>query len=100
MKNASYLTQGYDDVLAHQIGATYPGQAHFACGGPFGATCNDCAFFGYVRNFFNEAGDVIKVARRNRGCAKFHQLTGRHGPAVPAHAAACRYFERKEDSNG
>jgi hypothetical protein len=40
-----HLTKDFSDVLAHQIRATHPGQAH----------------------------------------------------VVPAHAAACRYFERKEE---
>jgi len=43
------LTQGYSDVLEHQIRTTHPGQAFFANSGLFGATCGDCASLGYHR---------------------------------------------------
>jgi len=90
------LTQGYSDVLEHQIRTTHAGQAFFANSGPFGATCGDCAYLGYHWQVRNENGDIAKTVRRG-GCKKFYQLTGNHGPVVPAHAAACRYFERKEE---
>jgi hypothetical protein len=92
-----HLTQGFSGVLEHQIRTTYPGQAHFANTGPFGATCGDCVFLGYQRQIRNNSGDTIKTVHRS-GCGKFHELTNMHGPVVPAHAAACRYFERKGGS--
>ena len=92
-----HLTQDYPDVLAHRIRTTHPGQAHFANTGPFGATCGDCVFLGYHRQIRNNSGDTIKTVHRS-GCGKFHELTNKHGPVVPAHAAACRYFERKGGS--
>jgi len=90
-----HLTKYFSDVLAHQIRATHPGQAHFANTGPFDATCGDCVFLGYRRQIRNNSGDTVRSVGY-RGCGKFYQLTGKHGPVVPAHAAACRYFERKE----
>jgi hypothetical protein len=89
-----HLTQGHDDALAHQIRTTHPGQAHFANSGPFGATCGDCVFLGYHRQIRNKSGDTVKTVHRG-GCKKSYELTGNHGPVVPADAAACRYFERK-----
>jgi len=89
------LTQGYPDILAHQLRTTYAGQAHFANTGPFGATCGDCAFLGYYRPRHNNAGDIVGATRYG-GCGKFHQLTGKHGAVVPKQAAACRHFQRIE----
>jgi len=97
IRRTSHLTQGHPDVLTHQIRATHPGQAHFANTGPFGATCGDCLFLGYRQQIRNETGDIVKTVRRT-GCKKFYELTNKHGPAVPAHAAACRYFSKEEAS--
>jgi hypothetical protein len=82
------------DVLDQQIRATHRGQAHFAHGGPFAATCGECVYLGYFRQHYNRAGDPIK-ATHTGGCAKFLALTGRHGAVVPPHASACKYFQRK-----
>jgi len=90
-----HLTQGFSGVLEHQIRTTYPGQAHFANTGPFGATCGDCVFLGYHRQIRNKSGDTVRTIHRG-GCGKFYQLTGNHGPVVPTSAAACRHFQRKE----
>jgi hypothetical protein len=73
---------------------THKGQASWGNGGPFGATCGECEYLGYFRQHRNSAGDNVK-ATHHGGCAKYHELTGKHGPVVPAHSAACRYFERK-----
>ena len=97
MKLNPYLTPGYDEILTYQIRTTQSGQAHFANTGPFGATCEECAFYSYFRKFLNSSGDVIKTQRRN-GCAKYLQLTGKHGPGFPASTSACRYFTRKEEN--
>jgi hypothetical protein len=93
-----YLTRGYSETLEHQIRTTHAGQAHFANTGPFGATCGECVFLGYFQQIRNEAGDTVRTVHR-RGCKKFYELTNAHGPVVPSHAAACRYFQRKENSN-
>ena len=90
------MTSGYDAILTHQIRTTRPGMAHWANSGPFGATCGQCAHFGYWKQVRNAAGNIAKTTRINGGCAKFLALTGKHGPAVPANAAACKYFQRKE----
>jgi hypothetical protein len=90
----SNLTQG-DPVFDHQIQATHRGQAHFANTGPFGATCGECALLGYYQQHFNKTGDVIKATHRG-GCQKFYELTGKHGPIVPKHVPACKYFKPKE----
>jgi hypothetical protein len=91
-----YLTRGHSDVLEHQIQTTHRGQAHFGNTGPFGAVCGECAFLGYYQQRHNKSGDLI-TAKHRSGCKKFCELTGNHGPTVPASAAACRYFERKEE---
>src|SRR5262249_4404979 len=96
IRRTSYLTQGFSDVLERQIRTTHAGQAHFAGSGPPGATCGDCAFLGYHWQVRNEAGNTVKTVRYG-GCEKYHQLTGKDGPVVPRHAAACRHFERKKE---
>ena len=94
------LTRGFSDVLDQQIRATYEGQAHFAHGGPFGATCAECVYLGYFRQVRSKSGDVVKAVHHG-GCKKFHEFTSKHGPVVPGHAAACRHFERKaQEENG
>jgi hypothetical protein len=90
------LTAGYSETLEHQIRTTHAGQAHWANTGPFGATCGECVFLGYYRQHHNANGDIVKATHRD-GCKKFHELTGKHGSIVPTHAAACRYFQRKEE---
>ena len=84
-----------DETLTQQIRVTHPGMAHWANSGPLGATCGDCVFLGYWRQYRNSSGDVIDT-RKQQGCAKYRQLTGIHGPAVPPSTAACRHFERAE----
>jgi len=89
-----YFTRDRSD-LEHQISATHRGQAYFANSGPFGATCGDCIFLGYERPVRNRNGDTVRMVRHG-GCKKYQELTNKRGPVVPADAAACRYFERKE----
>jgi hypothetical protein len=86
-----YLTS-INPALDRQVANTYPGQAHWAGTGPDGATCKECAFLGYWVKVYNRAGDRVNT-RKSAGCAVFHRLTGKHGPAVPDHAFACRHFE-------
>ena len=89
-----HLTAGFAPELARQIALTTPGQAHFADGGPFGATCGGCAFLGYERAVRDRDGSTTGT-RKTSGCRKFHELSGKHGPAVPKGARACKYFEGK-----
>jgi hypothetical protein len=91
-----HLTSGYDEILAHQIRTTQPGMAHFANSGPFGTTCGQCQHLAYYQQRRDAAGNLIGAKFRRDGCRKFFELTGKHGPLVPANAAACKYFERKE----
>jgi hypothetical protein len=57
----------------------------------------NASFLGYDRQIRNKNGDILTTIHR-AGCKKFYQLTGNHGPRVPAHAAACRYFQRKREA--
>jgi hypothetical protein len=94
MHNTPNLTKVHSDVLEHQIRTTRPGMAHFANTGPFGATCGECVFLGYAKVRRTTRGDVVKT-KHVQACAKFHELTGKHGAFLPVTTAACRYFERK-----
>ena len=98
LTTSSYLTRGHSDELDQQIQSTHEGQAYFAGGGPFAATCGECVFLGYFQQHFNKPGDPIKSTYRG-GCRKFHEFTGKHGELVPANASACKYFERKPEEN-
>jgi hypothetical protein len=97
MENRPNLTAGYPPILAQQIRKTHEGMAHFAATGPFGATCGACEYLGYWRKFQNSSGDTV-AAKRVGGCAKFFELTGKHGAVVPASAEACRYFKLRDES--
>jgi hypothetical protein len=90
------LTDGYDPSFARKIEKTKPGMACWADGGPFGAICNDCAFFGHWRQIKNDAGDTVKSVFRSGACRKFFALTNKHGDTIPPKTEACRYFKRKE----
>jgi hypothetical protein len=90
------LTSIHSDLLEHQLRTTHKGMAHFANTGPFGATCSECEHWGYYKEIRDRDGVLLKATRRH-GCEKFYELTGQHGDIVPANAAACRYFERKND---
>jgi sarcosine oxidase delta subunit len=78
-----------------QMRATYPGQAHWAGSGPSGKTCGDCACLGYYKQRRNARGDIIR-SEHTGGCRRFFELTGNHGPVIPASAGACRHFETKQ----
>ena len=92
-----HLTAGYDPVLTAQIAKTRPGMAHWAGSGPFGRTCGDCSYLTYWQQIRNAAGNNVGTKQRH-GCAKFRELTGRHGPVVPKHAEACRYFAPRDEN--
>lgn len=91
------LTRGYSDEFDRQVRNTFEGMAFFSGTGPFGATCGQCIFWSYYRQHRDRAGNSTKTMFR-KGCAKYHALTGKHGAIVPAGAAACKYFERREGS--
>src|SRR5262249_12996261 len=76
------------------INTTHVGQAHWANTGPFGATCGECAFLGYFRQYTNKSGDNTKAIHHGV-CEKFFQLTNKHSATVTTHAAAYRYFETR-----
>ena len=90
-----HLTPGYAPNLEAQMRATRPGQAHWAGSGPPGTTCGECAHLGYFRKHQNGSGDTVRTHRVG-GCAKFHELTQKHGPAVAKGAPACKYFQPKQ----
>jgi hypothetical protein len=97
--SAPHLTVGYTPEFVAMVRATRAGQAHWAGTGPAGKTCGDCAHLGYQRQRRNASGDLVK-SEHTGGCARFFQLTGDHGPAVPATAGACRHFEPKGQEQG
>ena len=74
---------------------TAPGMAFWAGSGPAGRTCGDCIHLGYWASRLNKCGTPIGT-RRSKGCAKFHALTGTHGPAINQYLWACKYFTPKE----
>jgi hypothetical protein len=63
-----------------------PGMAHFPRTGPAGKPCGECAFLTYEK----------PSGKRSKGCRKFFESTGRHGPEVPGHTPSCRHFHQKE----
>ena len=91
---SQYLTAGYPPELAAMMRATKPGQAHWAGTGPAGKTCGRCSHLGYWEQVRNSTGDTV-YSRHRTGCAKFFQLTGKHGAVIPPAAGACRHFEEK-----
>jgi hypothetical protein len=96
MHNTPYLTKGYSDVIEHQIRTSRPGMAHFANTGPFGTTCGECMYFGYHKARRTAAGDPIK-SKHVRACAKYYELTGKHGAVLPANTPSCRHFQRRQE---
>src|SRR5262249_53712353 len=96
MHNTPNLTKGHSDVLEHQIRTTRPGMAHWANSGPFAASCGECIYLGYDKVRRTMAGDAVKT-KHVRACAKFHELTSKHGAVLPANTQSCRYFERRKE---
>jgi hypothetical protein len=87
MLGSNYLTETRDEQRL-----TAPGMAFFASTGPFGKICGDCRFKGYWHQKLDKSGFPIGGAR-SQGCAKFHSLTGTHGPAINGNLRACKFFE-------
>src|SRR5262249_8315878 len=100
MHNTPHLTAGHEPELARQISRTVPGMAHWAGSGPFGATCRECAAYGYWPHIRNEAGAIVTTKFRKKSCRKLHELTGKHGPTIPERTEACRHFQRRNNDDG
>jgi hypothetical protein len=62
------------------------GMAHFAGGGPIGATCNRCAHF--ARHFRQTRNKFLPVGK----CGKFAEFGGDPGQTIDASNSACKYF--------
>jgi hypothetical protein len=92
MLGSSHLTSTSEEQML-----TVPGMAFFAGTGPIDKTCNDCKFKGYWRRVVDTSGNFIK-SRRVGGCAKFHELTGTHGPAISRYLRSCKYFDAADKS--
>ncbi len=77
------------------------GMAFFAGTGPYGKTCGDCKFRGYVRTSskgtYNESRqEFVYRSYRTTKCEMFRRLSGHHGSEVKEEYPACKYFELKE----
>jgi hypothetical protein len=93
MLGSKNLTPGYADLeLVRQTNKSVPGMAHFAASGPFGETCQRCAFFGYHRKITNKAGDTVRTVFKSGCCRKFFELTGKHGDPIPPRTESCHYL--------
>jgi hypothetical protein len=90
MLGSSHLTHASEEQML-----TAPGMAFFADTGPAGKFCGECKFKGYRRRIVNARGEFV-ASKRAGGCAKFHALTGTHGPAISKHLRSCKYFEPGE----
>jgi hypothetical protein len=75
-----------------------PGMAHFAGSGPAGKHCGDCEFLRYWRQrpgqWDHTLSEVSQRTYKASGCAKFKELTGKHGPTVSGTNKACKYFRQ------
>jgi hypothetical protein len=98
VKNAPHLTAGHAPEVARQIECSHAGMAYFASTGPLGATCKECAFYGYHRKYRDKFGDTTRAKFRHNACRRFFELTNKHGPDVPENAEACRYFECRKST--
>ena len=98
MKVTLHLTPLFTPETERAIRKTYPGQASWAGEGPFATTCGDCKHHGCYRQIMDRhSGEIKRTAKIQQACAEYRRLTGKVGPAVPKHAEACRFFERKGD---
>lgn len=74
------------------------GMAYFSNTGPFGTFCGGCAHRGYYKKqerFNKTTGEWETKNTRTSGCALFHKMAGKHGPAVNEKWCSCKYFEPK-----
>ena len=63
-----------------------PGMASWYGGGPKGKTCGTCVHRGYWKD----------NGKKTMGCAEFHRMSGRHGPAVNSYWSACKHYQSNE----
>lgn len=81
---SKHLTQPNPEV-SRLSARTYPGMAHFAGTGPDNANCGKCRNFGAGRS-------------KNRPCLKFiKMMNGVTGALIPPSAAACKYYDAKQE---
>ena len=99
MKTTAHLTTGYPADLTRRIALTRPGMAHWAASGPFGRTCAACLHYGYQQVVRDAAGNTAGAKIRKGCCAKYHELTGIHGPAIPPRTEACRHFAGQDTAD-
>jgi hypothetical protein len=71
-------------LMAEDIEATHPGQAHFADHSTL-ATCKECIYLAprpymQIRRFY---------------CSKAKAMAGKWLKPIPEHAIACKYFTRR-----
>lgn len=89
-----HLTASPADPMAR---ASFPGMAHFAGTGPAGKTCRECIFWKHAPHDYRSKnggyGGKIKPAE----CAKYRQLSGDKGRAVPDNARSCRHYEENQN---
>lgn len=93
-----HLTKAPGEFSADDI---RPGMASFLGTGPSGKTCGDCGHRGYYRQTQTSKRDypddnglrTIKVGT----CAKYHELTSKHGPVVRKAWQACKYFVKLKE---
>lgn len=78
-----------------------PGMASYLGTGPLGSTCGTCKWMGYFKpgkdKMNKRTNQFVSTRVKTLGCKQFLILTHRHGPAVKAEWAACKYWERKND---
>ena len=89
-----------DRRLCASPGAANPpyvaGHGALCASGPFGTKCFQCAHYGYWRQIKNAAGDTVDTRFRKGACGRYSQITGQHGPVVPAGTESCRYFTPRD----
>lgn len=88
------LTKPQGEELAALQADTVRGMAFWAGTGEPGKTCRECLSWGVGKKFKRDRWGEL-MARR---CSKYARMSGRSGPGVPHHKAACKYFENSPRS--
>lgn len=82
--------------VSREQAMTAPGMAYFAGSGPPGKTCGDCKFRGYRKEgtsrFSPSKNQYYTPMVKMYGCAKYKNMTGRHGDRIDEKLHACKYF--------
>jgi hypothetical protein len=85
----------FDPKMESIRAQTAPGMAHFAGGGPNGATCRVCEFWtgcGRESGYYAKKGMYGGIVKP-RPCSRYRDLMGGDvGPGVPHATRACKYF--------